>query len=242
MKKISTLTEKVLDVYQYAEYIINEAGYDKQVEYLRKRMKSEPYKTISIEEFFSEYSWVVFTCGFKADTVREHWEGIKCMCCGFDISKTKTLTLEKLLDKSPIKNKRKVKAIKQSCDIINETFIRKIHNLDCEEDAYNLFKKLPFIGDITVYHIMRNLGIDCFKPDRHITNLTKELELPGEKIFKIIQSKYKEYIGVIDYILWRASATLHAVQPNSSLVEISMNGNELDGIPKTQLLNDKFLF
>ncbi len=241
-KEYVNLSEKVLKVYQYAEHIVNEGGYGKQVESLKELMETKPYKTISVEEFFREYTWVVFTCGFKAAYVQKYWNNIKRMCCGFDISKTKELSFEELLEVSPIKNKKKLKAIKQSCEIINDCFVEKIHKIKDKDEAKDLFKTLPFIGEITVYHIMRNIGIDCFKPDRHIVHITRDLNISETDLFQIICSKYKEYIGVIDYILWRASATLHNLQPNSSLVEFALNGKQLNEVPKNNFMNSNFLF
>jgi len=241
-KEYTDLSEKVLTVYQYAEKIVNEGGFNKQVAYLKDLMERKPFKTISVEQFFREYTWVVFTCGFKAAYVQKYWKNIKKMCCDFDIAKAKELSFEELLEVSPIKNKKKLKAIEQSCDIIDECFIQKVHKIKDKDEAKDLFKILPFIGEITVYHIMRNVGIDCFKPDRHIVHITKDLKISEEDLFEIICSKYKEYIGVIDYILWRASSTLYNIQPNLSLVEMALNGKRLDEIPRNDFMSGTFLF
>jgi endonuclease III len=241
-KEYAELSEKVLTVYQYAEQLVNEGGFNKQVDYLKDLMETQPYRTISVEQFFREYTWVVFTCGFKAAYVQKYWKHIKKMCCDFDISKAKELSFEELLEVSPIKNKKKLKAIEQSFNIIDEYFIEEVHKIKDKDEAKNLFKTLPFIGEITVYHIMRNVGIDCFKPDRHIVHITKDLKISEEDLFETIRSKYKEYIGVIDYILWRASSTLHNISPNSSLVEMALKGEQLDEIPKNDFMSGTYLF
>lgn len=127
--------------------------------------------------------------------------------------------------------------------MIDDSFINKVHRIKNAEDAKRLFKTLPFIGEVTVYHIMRNIGIDCFKPDRHIVNIREELEISSEDLFKIILSEQLEkYIGVIDHILWRASATIHSVNPKSSLVSVALGEDTLDEIPKQMNAQSKFLF
>lgn len=237
------LKDQILDVYEYAKDIMLKCGYRENIRHLKQLMKKKPYKTIEIKDFVREYLWVVFTCGFKADTVKKHWNQIKKMSCDFDISEINKYSFEELLELSPIKNKKKVKAVKQSCEIIDNSFVKKIHELQNADDAKELLKTLPFIGEVTIYHIMRNIGIDCFKPDRHIVHIKEELDISGDQLFKTILSECEEeYIGVIDHILWRASATIHSIDPNASLVSVALGRDELDEIPRQ--INDeaKFLF
>ncbi|TXT54420.1 MAG: hypothetical protein BAJALOKI1v1_2180001 [Promethearchaeota archaeon] len=241
-KEYNKKNDKVQKVYQYAKLIVFEGGYKEQINYLRDLIENKPYKTISIKEFFKQYIWVVFTCGFKADYVRKHWTAIKKMCCDFDVKKTTEFSADELLKLSPIKNKKKINAIEQSCKIIDEVFVNNVQEIKCKKDAQTLLKKLPFIGEITVYHIMRNIGIDCFKPDRHIVHITKELSISKKDLFEILCSTHREYMGVIDYILWRASATLHDMHPNSSLVEYALKEKNLNDIPQNESKNSTFLF
>lgn len=237
------LTNQILDVYECAKEITHKSGYIDNINHLQHLMDKKPYKSITIDNFLREYLWVVYTCGFKADTVRKHWNQIKKMSCEFDISKTKEYSFEELLELSPIKNKKKVKAIKKSCEIINDTFIHKIHNIQDQNDAKKLLKTLPFIGEVTVYHIMRNIGIDCFKPDRHIVHIKEELGISGEQLFNTILSECEEeFIGVIDHILWRASATIHSLDPSASLVSVALGRDTIRDI-SNQINNEaKFLF
>ncbi len=237
------LKNRVLDVYECAKEIAYKDGYKDNIKHLKELMNKKPYKTISINDFLREYLWVVYTCGFKADTVKKHWNQIEKMCCGFKISKLKKLSFDDLLEQSPIKNRKKLRAIKQSCGIINDGFINEVHNIQNSEEAKKILRNLPFIGEITVYHIMRNLGIDCFKPDRHIVNIRDELGISGKELFDIILAEYEEeYMGVVDHILWRASATIHAIEPKSSLVNFALNGRDLSEIRQQTTPNPQFLF
>lgn len=242
-KSSKELRRKVLEVYEYAKEITQQTGYLKNIEHLKDLMEKKPYKTINSDVFLREYLWVVFTCGFKADTVKKYWTQIKSMCCDFDISKTREFSFDELLEMSPIKNKKKIRAVKKSCEIIDDSFINEVHNIEDVEAAKSLLKKLPFIGEVTVYHIMRNIGIDCFKPDRHIVNIKEELGISGQNLFNIILSECEEeFIGVVDHILWRAAATIHSLEPNMSLVSMALGENKIDEFPKKINRNSKFLF
>ena len=64
---------------------------------------------------------------------------------------------------------------------------------------------LPFIGDITKYHLARNLGIDAAKPDRHLTRLAKIFHYDDvQKMCKYLSDKTGDRVGTVDVILWRS--------------------------------------
>ncbi len=63
---------------------------------------------------------------------------------------------------------------------------------------------LPFIGDITKYHLARNLGIDVAKPDRHLTRLAKIFHYDDvQEMCKYLSDKTGDRIGTVDVVLWR---------------------------------------
>ena len=63
---------------------------------------------------------------------------------------------------------------------------------------------LPFIGDITKYHLARNLGIDVAKPDRHLARLAVIFHYDDvQEMCKFISDKTGDRIGVVDVVLWR---------------------------------------
>lgn len=65
---------------------------------------------------------------------------------------------------------------------------------------------LPWIGPITKYHLAKNLGVDCAKPDVHLQRLA---DLHGETVDGLC-GRLAEEIGwrkaTVDVILWRACA------------------------------------
>jgi cobalamin biosynthesis Co2+ chelatase CbiK len=72
------------------------------------------------------------------------------------------------------------------------------------EDKIAYLKTLPWIGDITKYHLARNLGADCCKPDRHLVRIAKKYNTtPAELCAKLAAETYDK-AGVVDVVLWRA--------------------------------------
>ena len=208
MRKI-TLSNKVLKIYDYAKMVNLAAGYDNYIIYIENLLQRNYYKSLTPQKFFKQYVWVVFTCGFNASVVREYWNDIKKVLFEFNISKVKDLSDEELLLRIPIKNKKKVASIIRASQIITDNWLKKIKIASCPEEIKSILLELPHIGGVTIYHLMRNIGIDCFKPDRHIVNIARSLNLEPEEIFNIIiQSGKERFVGLADHILWRASSIL----------------------------------
>jgi len=65
-------------------------------------------------------------------------------------------------------------------------------------------KSLPWIGDITKYHLARNLGLDVAKPDRHLMRLAKIFKYDDvQKMCQDVAERSKDRIGTVDVVLWR---------------------------------------
>lgn len=65
---------------------------------------------------------------------------------------------------------------------------------------------LPWIGQITKYHLAKNLGVDCAKPDRWLVRLA---DAEGETVDGLCARLAREVgdrIATVDVVLWRACA------------------------------------
>lgn len=239
----TSIETQILNLYDYAKDLVYFSGYREYIEFLENLLKERPYKTISKDELFREYVWVVFTCGFKADTVRKHWEQIKDMLDNFDVEKVRQMDYNDLFDKCPIKNKRKVSALHETCQTLDTEFLTKVKQIKSENQAKEIFQSLPFIGEVTVFHIMRNLGIDCFKPDRHIVNLAKILEIEERDLFQVLQAHNKsKYIGITDFILWRASACLNSAKKLIECAKKNIPIDQIENLEQADKSINAFLF
>ena len=74
------------------------------------------------------------------------------------------------------------------------------------QDKLEFCAGLPFIGAITKYHLAKNFGVDCAKPDVHLQRLA---DMAGRSVAELCSTLAKESgyrIATIDLILWRACA------------------------------------
>lgn len=72
------------------------------------------------------------------------------------------------------------------------------------QDKLAFIESLPWIGEITKYHLAKNLGVDCAKPDRWLVRLA---EVSGESVDGLCARVAKESgdrVATVDYVLWRA--------------------------------------
>lgn len=139
------------------------------------------------EQFFEQYVWCVLNAGMKEQVARKIWERY----------------LENL-DPLTIGHLGKRKAIETGL----QNYVKWFGELKCAKDPVEYLQTLPWIGPITKYHLARNIGIDCVKPDRHLERLAKQFGYTDPfELCKTIQKEIggSEMLGTIDLVLWRIS-------------------------------------
>lgn len=75
------------------------------------------------------------------------------------------------------------------------------------EDKLAYLKSLPWIGDITKYHLAKNCGIDCAKPDVHLKRLADREGVTAHELCGRLARETGYRVATVDVILWRACAT-----------------------------------
>ena len=140
-------------------------------------------------KFFLEYMWVVVNSGMK-NTVAERIAA------------------------------RIRKALKRG-ELVTSVFghpgkapaIQKIHD---ERDAWfrnyiqapgklDFLESMPWIGPITKYHLAKNFGHDCCKPDRHLVRIAEGYGLTPVEMCQALATLSGDRIGTVDYVIWRAA-------------------------------------
>jgi hypothetical protein len=175
------VASKLFDYYRCAYNRVVAAGYQKEIYYWQDL---GAFDTCIPEQFFSEYVWCVLNAGMKEQVARKIYN--RFMVVG---------------DLSTIGHLGKRAAIKRGIEEHAQWF-RILQGIP---DKIEYLQTLPWIGPITKYHLARNIGIDCVKPDRHLTKLAKYLgyESPLTLCLEVQKEATYEKLGTIDYIFWR---------------------------------------
>lgn len=66
---------------------------------------------------------------------------------------------------------------------------------------------LPWIGPITKFHLAKNFGVDCVKPDVHLARLAAAFETTPDEMCAEIAAELGYKKRTIDALIWRACAT-----------------------------------
>lgn len=140
-------------------------------------------------DFFREACWVILNSGMKEQIARKIWDRIR-------------IAWSQDIDISTVFNhKGKVAAIKY----LAESHARLFSEYAESENKIEYLETIPFIGKITKYHLAKNLGFDCVKPDRHLVRLANQYGTTPNELCETLskQSGYKKC--TVDIILWRAA-------------------------------------
>jgi 3-methyladenine DNA glycosylase Tag len=148
----------------------------------------------------TESSWIIYSSGFRFDVVRRYWPAIKEAFQQFDVRKVASLSEDlevqvmNICRISGFKNQRKAMWCIQNAQRIIELDYEKRSSGGLKGYFIKISKKTPYelvklapalvgelefkgIGNTTIFHLMKNLGINIFKPDIHVRRVLAELRL-----------------------------------------------------------------
>lgn len=141
------------------------------------------------EIFRDETIWVILNSGMKEQIARMIWEKIKfAIKEDIDISQA-------------FGHKGKVAAIKyirSNYETIFSGYLKAPNKIE-------YLQEIPFIGSITKYHLAKNLGHDCVKPDRHLVRIAKKYGKCCEDMCEDISKETGDKVSVVDIVLWRSA-------------------------------------
>ena len=163
--------------------IVN-AGYGEEIAWQESVAEPE-----TADEFMWQYIWVVISSGMKNQIARIIEQRI----------------VKAYNDNKPIntafRHKGKVKAIEfmvANHDKLFEDYLEADSRLE-------FLKSLPYIGDITKYHLAKNLGEDVVKPDRHLVRIAKQYEVTPLQLCQNLVKETGYKLATVDLIIWRAA-------------------------------------
>lgn len=160
------------------------AGYSDEITW------AENIKCRHSSDFFAEYVWVVCSSGMKNQIAQKIYKRV----------------MAAIIDRVPIntvfKHSGKVKAINQVLNNLNELYLEYL--MDNDKLTW-LEARLPYIGNITKYHLAKNLGIDIAKPDRHLVRIANSYGMTVQGLCEKLAKETGSKVAVVDQVLWRAA-------------------------------------
>jgi len=139
--------------------------------------------------FLCEYIWVVLNSGMKNQVaVKINEKVIAALRAGEPV-------------KSVFKHPGKAAAIGRASREYKDWF--RDYRASYDKLAY--LQSLPWIGPITKYHLAKNLGINCVKPDRHLMRIARESYTTPDALCARLAEQSGDRACVVDGVLWRAA-------------------------------------
>jgi len=201
MKTRKTLKlNKIVDTYLSAKFEVLEAGYGREVSW----QESITLDVIDEEAFLEEAAWVVLSSGISYRAVSNVFLEITEAFFGWDLSQileNRELCFQNAY--SHFRNDKKIRAIIIIAEFIQDYGFNNIIDSVKRGDISALYQ-LPFMGQATTMHLLKNLGMSIAKPDRHLKRITYKMgyESPMD-MCNDISMITGDQINVVDIVLWR---------------------------------------
>jgi 3-methyladenine DNA glycosylase Tag len=182
------------------------------------REMMEYYRNITLDnmtnsEIYAEICWIVYSSGFRYDIIKKYWNLIEKEFYYFDINKVASFIDDvveyshRICKNSGFNNVRKaqwciknaVRFIELDHEKINYGGLKGYLLELSKKEPYELIEMAPLlieelklngIGKITIFHLMKNIGINIFKPDIHVRRILLNLGLISKENLSIKEIYY----------------------------------------------------
>lgn len=213
MKQINEITPSL---FYYVQHLLINSGNDSDnssFAEIHDRLYNP--KIFTAEEFAKEVFYVICVAGFKQATAKKMCQKV------IDYIDVNQIPIFDDLIKI-YGNVNKVNAIIKVWNN-REDLHKNFYQLSTPEEKLDFLSKLPHIGNITKYHIARNLGINFVKYDiwiqrlgvalygdleyaKKVSNskLNPKIKEMCDKMFFDLEMQINEKTGYIDVVLWKA--------------------------------------
>jgi DNA-3-methyladenine glycosylase I len=198
MIDLSTFPYK--DVFEKLENTLLKEG-SREISIDKIKIELSQYKNIQFiprtdAEYYQLIVMVVFYSGFKAQTVTSKKEIILGHFSDWEhVANYTEVDIERIMnDPGMIANENKIRACVNNAKAIKNTvnefgsMHKYIESFNPNESAENLLllkenleSKFSYLGKITVYHFMTDIGLNVLKPDRVICRIFKRLGLIADE-------------------------------------------------------------
>lgn len=156
-------------------------------------------------DLLREASWVILCSGFREAVVRRSFDFISLCFCDWESASAICKYAEhcEATALTRFANRRKIRAIIETARLVEQIGFEKF-KLSVMADPVESLRFLPFIGEITSFHLAKNLGFPASKPDRHLQRLASVLGYGGAGDLCLgLSNMSGDSVQVVDSVLWR---------------------------------------
>ena len=212
-KKRSTVVQdniflrRLASAYLTAKQTVTNMGYSHEIDW----QDSLIFSNIAESDFLRESAWVILSSGMREIVIRKKFPDISLAF--FQWKSARKISLHR--------NRCRINALRffnhrRKIDAIIHIAIHVWQKGFCvvkesiQNEGISYVMHLPYMGPATAYHLLKNIGMQVAKPDRHLTRIANVLGYHSPHLMALdIARTIGEKVTVVDLVLWRY-ATLHS--------------------------------
>jgi hypothetical protein len=138
---------------------------------------------------WGEYGWVVCNSGMKNQIAERIWQRIR------------VAVLEHGGRAADVFGHA---AKAQAIDDFYDRKYERLQEFEAADDPVAWCQSLPWIGPITKWHLAKNLGVECAKPDRWLERVAATSGESVEALCARLASESGDRVATVDLVIWRA--------------------------------------
>lgn len=192
---------RTFEFYQAAKRYVLAHGYAAEIAW----QDSLEFASFTETDLLREAAWVVLCSGFREAVVRRNFDFISLCFCDWESAAAICKYAEhcEATALTRFANRRKIRAIVETAQLVEQVGFEKFKRSILANPTESL-KFIPYIGEITTFHLAKNLGFPVAKPDRHLQRLASVLGYGGTAGLCLDLSNMSgDSIQVVDSVLWR---------------------------------------
>ncbi len=173
----------LIEQYQVIRAAVIDAGYASEIEWAEGVKAPE-----NAEDFAGEAIWVILCSGMKEQIARKIsdkvWGAIR--------------------EGQPVRSVFGHDGKASAIETIWRDRERLFQSFKLANDKVEFCQRLPWIGGITKWHLAKNYGVDCAKPDIHLSRLATHYRTTPANLCATLAKASGDRIATVDLVIWRA--------------------------------------
>jgi hypothetical protein len=187
--------------YQLVKQLVCDEGFEREITW----QSNIDFDSLNESTFLRELAWVTLSCGMREQVIRRKFDLISE--CFFNWSSAGKIVsnrdecFRKALN--VFNHQRKITAIIISSGIIKEIDFHYLKQ-QMKENPLEILQQFPYIGEVTVFHLAKNIGLNVAKPDRHLVRIADNEGYDNVQDFcKKVSLLTGDSLSVVDIVFWR---------------------------------------
>jgi len=170
--------------YRELRTAVNEAGYEHDIDWAQT--VEAPATPV---DFAGEVIWVILCSGMTEQVARIIQHRVWA-----------TIRAGKPVKGNVLGKSGKAAAIDTIWRDLDELFLA----FQMANDKVEFARSLPWIGIVTKWHIAKNLGVDCAKPDIHLERVASHYQTTPDALCAVLAAATCDRVATVDVVIWRA--------------------------------------